>query len=278
MIVARIASELELAEQQRVKRKPPQSFDAWDNYLLGLSQFHQFSKEGHAAAQAYFKRAIELDPDFALAHALRAFSRVLSTVYFDVDPDDELLNQVLDGARFAVSLDEQDALIRAILGRVHLVRGEYDQALRENVLSVELNPCVPVTRCILADTLTCSGNLDEGLRQFELAIQLGPHDPWRWGMYSYRAMAHLFRNEYDMAAHWAEQATAFPNAHFWANANLAAALGHLHQPEQSRRAVDGLLKRKPEFSCEYAQRHLAHVRNEAQMDALITGLKLAGIP
>ena len=277
-IAARVGLELQIAEQQRAKRQQPKNLDAWDNYLLGLAQFHTFSGEGHAAAQAHFAQAIELDPHFALAHAMRAFSIILSTVYFDVEPDEPLLEKVLDYSKTAVSLDGQDAVTRGVLGRAHLIRGEYDHALNELEASIDLNPCLPVTHCQLADALTCSGLLDVGLRHFDVALQLGKHDPWRWGMYSYKAMAHLFHGEFDEAALWAERATRFPNAHFWANANMAAALGHLNRPEEARGVVEGLLKRKPDFSCEYPRRHLAHVRSTAQMDAIISGLKKAGIP
>ncbi len=277
-VAANIGLELELAEQQRVTRKPPQNLDAWDNYLLGLKHFHTFSADGHAKAQVYLTRALELDPDFALAHATLAFCIVLSTVYFDVEANDAVLARALAMAERAVDLDGQDAMTRFALGRAHLARGEYPDALRELRASIDLNPCTPVVRCGLADALTCSGQLDEGLEQFELAVQLGAHDPWRWGIFSYRSLTHLFRGEYDAAANWASQATRFPNAHFWADANLAAALGHLDQPHQAQAVVEGLLKRKPEFTCEYPRQHLTHVRNPTQLDVVVTGLRNAGVP
>jgi adenylate cyclase len=277
-VAARVGLELRMAEQERVKRKPPQNLDAWDSYLLGLTELHTFTGGGFKAAQAYFSQATRLDPQFALAHASLAFCTLLSTVYFDVEPSGSLLDRTLASAERAVSLDDQDAMSRMVLGRAHLARGEYDDAVRQCEVAINLNPCLPVAHCVLADALTCSDRLDEGLKEFEVAIQLGTNDPWRWGMCSYRAMAHIFRGEYEIAAEWAGQATLIPNSHFWANAHLATALGHLDRAEQAGKAVDLLLKRKPDFSCEYPRRHLAHVRSAAQMDMLNSGLRKAGVP
>ena len=49
----------------RVKQKQPQNLDAWDHYLLGLEQFYTFGKDGNEKAQVLFRRAIELDSNFA---------------------------------------------------------------------------------------------------------------------------------------------------------------------------------------------------------------------
>jgi tetratricopeptide (TPR) repeat protein len=135
-----------------------------------------------------------------------------------------------------------------------------------------------VTYCGLGDALTYSAHLDDAVTQFEHAIRLSPHDPYRWGFYSYRSLAHLFLHEYEAAADWADQATQVPNVQYWAYANRVAALGYLDRPDETRAAVRDLLRRKPDFSCGFAQRQLFYIKKKEQMNTYLEGLRKAGIP
>lgn len=276
-IAARIEPELAMAERQRARRKAPQSLDAWDHYLLGLAQLYTFQKDGNEKAQIFFRKAIDLDPGFSQAYARLAYALVLSMVYFDAEPDEDVLDESLRIARKAVELDEQDAVAHFTLGRVHLARGEYEQSIRELESSLHLNPCLAVTYCGLGDALTYSDRLDDAIAQFEQAIRLSPHDPYRWGFYSYRSLAHLFLHEYEAAADWAERATQVPNAQYWAYAHRVAALGYLDRPAQIRNAIEELLKRKPDFTRGFAREHLFYIKSKEQIETYLEGLRKAGI-
>jgi TolB-like protein len=277
-IAARIEPELAMAERQRARRTPPQSLDAWDHYLLGLAQLYTFRADGNEKAQSFFRQAIDLDPEFSPAYARLAYALILSMVYFDAEPDEAVLDEALQTARKAVALDDQDAVAHFTLGRVHLARGEYDQAIRGLEISLQLNPCLAVTYCGLGDAFTYSDRLDDAITQFEQAIRLSPHDPYRWGFYSYRSLTHLFLHEYEAAADWAERATQVANAQYWAYANLVVALGFLDRPGQTRAAVEDLLGRKPDFSCGFAREHLFYIKSKEQIDTYLEGLRRAGIP
>ena len=72
-VVGAIAPKLEQAEIERAKRKPTESLDAYDYYLRGMAELHQWTKEGNdGSAIVTFYRAIELDPNFASAYGLAA--------------------------------------------------------------------------------------------------------------------------------------------------------------------------------------------------------------
>src|SRR5262249_41593263 len=71
-VVGMIVPKLELAEIDRVKRKPTASLDAYDWYLRGMSLFNEFSRDAQSRALTSFNRAIELDSSFALAYAMAA--------------------------------------------------------------------------------------------------------------------------------------------------------------------------------------------------------------
>ena len=165
----------------------------------------------------------------------------------------------------------------AVLDRIEEPEQLLKQAIREMEDSLELNPCLAVTHCGLGDALTYSEHPRDAIAHFEQAIRLSPHDPYRWGFYSYRSLTHLFLHEYEAAAEWAEKAVQVSNVQYWAYAHRVAALGYLHRPEDTQAAVQDLLRRKPGFSREFARRHLFYIKNREQMDTYLEGLQRAGI-
>ncbi len=277
-IAARIEPELAAAQGQRVKRKPTENLDAWDCYHLGLAHMYNFNTDDNVEAQRLFRRAIKLDPDFAPAHARLAYSIIISMVYFDAEPTAELLDHALRTAQKSAALDDQDAVAHFAVGRAHLARCEYVSALAEYKTATELNPCLAQAHCGLGDALAYMGQLEESISHFEEAIRLSPHDPYRWGFFSFRSLAHLFFKQHELAAKWAAEAIRAPNSQHWSNANLVAALGHSGQPEEIRAAIDELLRRKPEFSRSFARHHLFYIKDSAQMDHYLDGLRKAGVP
>ena len=76
-VVGAIAPKLEQAEIERAKRKPTESLDAYDYYLRGMAAIYRFTvREANVEALQLFKRAIELDPEFATAYGLAAYCYV----------------------------------------------------------------------------------------------------------------------------------------------------------------------------------------------------------
>jgi len=277
LVASRIESELGLSEQRKAERRPRKNLGAWDLYQLGVAEFYKFTPECNRISQELLRQSIAVDPTFAGAHSRLAYAIVLSMIYFDAAPEPSRMYEALAAARKAIELDDQDANAHFVLGRVHLARCEYDQAIDALEHAVELNPCLAVSYCGLGDSLAYEGRLDEAIEQFETAIRLSPHDPFRWAFYSYRALAHLFRGEHEDAVAWARRSVAIPNAQYWARAHLVAALGHLTDARRAREARDELLQVKPEFSIEFAREHLFYLKRDDQMEMYLDGLRKAGV-
>ena len=99
----------------------------------------------------------------------------------------------------------------------------------------------------------------------------------RWAFYSYRALAHIFAREFELADEWALRASRVPNAHYWAFAHRVSALGHLEKRADQAAAVGELLQRKPDFSCSFARKRLFYLKDRRQLDLYLEGLQQAGI-
>jgi TolB-like protein/DNA-binding winged helix-turn-helix (wHTH) protein len=277
-IAGRIEPEISSAERLRAERKAAPALHAWDFFRLGTKHFYKSTAADNLEAQRLFRRAMELDPELAEAYGYLSYAIVLSMIYFDAEADEERLNEALRIGKKAVELDEQDGLIRFMYGRALLAGKAYADALAELETAIELNPCLAVSYCGLGDSLAYEGRISEAIPYFQKAIDLSPYDPLRWAFYSYRALAHLFGREFDLAHEWAQRATRVPNAHYWAFAHRVAALGYLHQPEELRVAKTDLLQRKPDFSCGFARKRLFYVKNPDQLQLYVEGLRGAGIP
>ena len=167
--------------------------------------------------------------------------------------------------------------MRFTYGRALLAAKAYGDAIAELEIAIDLNPYLAPSYCGLGDSLTYEGRFDEAIPYFQKAIELSPRDPLRWAFYSYRALAHIFARQFDQAHEWARKATRVPNAHYWAFAHRVAALGHLQNQDDLPIARDELLQRNPDFSCSFARRRLFYVKDSAQLDLYVQGLRLAGI-
>ena len=277
-IAARVEPEISAADRLRAERKAVPALHAWDFFRLGTKHFYKSTVADNREAQRLLKRAIELDPNLAEAYGYLCYAIVLSMIYFDAEPNEELLDQAVAIGRKAVELDDKDGLLRFMYGRALLARKAYGDALAELETAVELNPCLAVTYCGLGDSLAYEGRISEAIPYFQKAIDLSPHDPLRWAFYSYRALAHIFAREFDLANEWAQRATRVPNAHYWAFAHRLAALGHLEKPEERAKAVSDLLLRKPDFSCTFARKRLFYVKDDGQLELYLEGLRRAGMP
>ena len=79
-IVTAIEPTLGSAERDRARRKPTGRLDAWESYQRGLWHTYRNTAADNTEAQVFFRRAIELDPDFAPAHAGLAHAIYLSVL------------------------------------------------------------------------------------------------------------------------------------------------------------------------------------------------------
>ena len=276
-IAASIETELERLAGRSTREIAIDDMNAWEAYHRGLAIQYEFSVDTNALAQTYFRRAIELDPNFGLAYARLSYAMVISAIYFEADNLKTVLNDALKLAQEAARLDPGDAVVRFALGRVYLARGEYDRSITDLKAAIELNPGMAQAHCGLGDSLAYSGELETAMGCFEEAVRISPSDPYRWAFLSYGATALLFKKEYEQAADWAAKAEAVPNSHYWATAIRASALAHDGHTEQAAAAIGDLKRKRPGITAEFVRERLFYLRNPEQVELYISGLKKAGL-
>jgi adenylate cyclase len=277
-IAARIEPEIGFAERNRVVHVRPGNLKAWDAYHLGIHHFFKFTGEDNVEAQKLLKQSQELDPNFGEAYAWWAYAVVLGMVYWNTKPTQELMDQALAACDKALSLDSQNASFHALKARVQVARCEYNSALTENEIAIQLNPSFAAAHCGLGDSLAYEGNYQNAMANFERAIALSPNDPQLWAFYSYAAQALLFQKDFAKALQYTERASAIPNYQYWTTAHMAVALAYLERPREAEQTVKRLLQQNPDFSIAFAREKLFYLKMPEQIELYLSGLRMAGVP
>jgi len=120
---------------------PPASLDVWETYQRGLWHFYKYRADEHKAAKTFFRRAIELDPNFAPGHYGIALAQHLDFWLYPAPLSwSEVAGSGLEEARIAVSIDEKDSMAHAVLSFMHEISGEWEASIAEGRSAVSLNP------------------------------------------------------------------------------------------------------------------------------------------
>jgi hypothetical protein len=109
-IVGAIASQLERAEIERARRKPTGSLSAYDNYLRAMPHLHRGTREAINEVLPLFYKAIQLDPEFASAHAMAAWCYFWRKINGWMTNRPREIAEGLRLARLVVELGKDDAV------------------------------------------------------------------------------------------------------------------------------------------------------------------------
>ena len=139
-IAGAIEPELAQIERERARRKPADNLDAWDLSQRGLWHMWQFSEDDNAEARRLFRRAIDIDPRFAAAHANLSYSHYLDSVLAYSDSPQQSFALAETAAKQAIAIDDKDAMAHCALGRALSSQGDYPAAIAELRTALDLNP------------------------------------------------------------------------------------------------------------------------------------------
>jgi tetratricopeptide (TPR) repeat protein len=206
------------------------SLEALQAHSLGWKAMNK--SEDFDNARSLFRRAIQLDPDFAMAHAGLGWSLPGDAGQEETKKAYELRQRVSERERFYIeshyyktitgNLDKlreiselwvltypRDALARSILGGSYLNLGQYDKSVRELSEAIALDPTVPVSYGSLVAAYQSLNRLAEARATLNIA-QEKAHYPLYWHLPLYY-LAFLEGNEAGMAQEIAQSSGKGPS-------------------------------------------------------------------
>jgi TolB-like protein/DNA-binding SARP family transcriptional activator len=277
-IAAAIAPALGHAERRRSQRKAPESLSAWDWYQRGLSLMYQDTAETNVQAMTHLQRAMELDSEFAAAHAAAARVLVNDLVNGFTTVSMDTIRRATTMARRAIDLDDRDAMAHMVLGMLLLLRGHHDESVVELETAVELNPSYAEAHHALGFSLLFSGRPQDAVPEFDAAISLSPYDIRASSFYEMRAWALVASERDEEALVSARVSVRRPHAQHWAYATLCVALARLGRYDEIPPVKAELLRRMPDFSVRFVREYVFYNKEPAHLESYIEGLLDAGLP
>ncbi len=278
-VVGAIEPKLWAAEVERSRRKPTTSLDAYDYLLQAYGRVQAISAESIEDALALSAKALERDPNFAQALALRAwcfFWRVALDWSHDRDSD---AGEGVRLARAALAADREDPRVLVWSGHVLSYLGRaYDAAPVLLDRALRLDPNSSLAHGVSGWTRLYASQPEAAVECFEQAIRLSPLDPMTAAT-SKAGIAHalLARGHAADAIAWARQAAEeFPNfisGHLCLIAALAIA-GHM---DDARTATAEALRLRPDLRVGIWQEK-TYFKDRSFLEPLFAGLRKAGLP
>jgi adenylate cyclase len=241
---ANLTTKAEIQAQVRAAEKGgTKNVEAHEAYLQGRFFLNRHSEKETDQARAAFERAVQLDPQFALAWAGLAQAHVWDCNYgteggqkgfnahlaaaresveraLALEPDlpealfpraaietnfDYNWKGAAETLRKALALAPQDPALLTWAGSLASTRGEMTQALDLFHRAVALDPVNTRARALLASHLSALGHQEEARAEFERVIELNPSAP---NTQAGIGLAYLLEGKFEEAATAAQQDAA----------------------------------------------------------------------
>jgi AraC-like DNA-binding protein/tetratricopeptide (TPR) repeat protein len=275
-IAAALQPCLRLAEIDRAQRKADDDLTAHDLALRAMPGVLSLDADGNAHALDLLERAMDIDPNNALAPALAAWARVQRVVYHFTPGLVEERARGIELARRAQSLSG-DATVLAVLGNALTLLHDLDAAdlVIRKALSADGGSAWAWSRSGWLDVYR--GNPESAIERFKIALDLAPHDSLAFNSMVGIGCAHFKAGHYLDAARWQERALAEHPSAIWVHRTLCPAYVLGGAEEQGRRSLAALMDHYPQLTVSEVRRGLPPL-SQSYRERLVEGLQAAGLP
>jgi TolB-like protein len=274
-VVGALEPGLRRAEIERVKRKRPDSLDAYELVLKAQPDVDSGMPEQVTRALAYLERSLALLPTYALAHANAAMCH--HCLYLRTGLKEENRRASLNHAQAAMIYGQDDALALTYAGfSIGMDGHDRPAALAAFQAALALSASSALTYILGSVVLGWGGEAERAIEWSERGVRLSPFDPWAFAAYDAQAMGHFHRGRYAEALAAAYKSNQANPAHSITYVQMAAALAKLGRLDEARAAAARVLQLQPNFHC---SRQFAGVGcAPALAVAMAEALSAAGLP
>ncbi|TMP94311.1 MAG: tetratricopeptide repeat protein [Verrucomicrobia bacterium] len=209
-IADQLQAKLSPQEKARVEEIPTENTEAYVFYLRAnqISRNPDTLLEDYKTAEQLYMQAIELDPNFALAHARLASTR--AEIFHFYEPLDMWKEKARAEAEIALRLQPDLAEAHFALGQcIYWMDQDYDRALKEFEIASRLSPSNGDIGRLIAAIKRRQGKWRESLEEYERVARIDPQNPniVRELLITNTAMRH-----WPQAARWGERMRAMAPA------------------------------------------------------------------
>jgi len=247
-IVAALKVTLSATEKSRIGDGGTKNVDAHDLFMRGrgLLMGTRRDREIFEQAKAYFRRAIEIDPDYGAPYGGLGMAYILEYQNDWSDTPDASLDQAERFAAEAIARNDNDPYAHYAAAIVAMFRKDYQRWADEADRALALDPNHAPALNARGVVHVFTGRPTEAIPYIERAMRLDPalHQQYM----HFLGTAHYVAGDYDTAATLFKDRIAVNPTTDLSRAFLASTLGHLGQLDQARRIWDELKEINPGYS------------------------------
>ena len=277
-VVAAIEPKLQIAEIERLRKKPAANLDAYDLLLRAQQHEYEYTEEGLVAAMGCLKEALAIDTSYASAMALGAYCYAGGSIQgwsHDLKADAQ---EGLRLARRALELGKDDGNVLWMAAyAMRRLSQDVPRARELAYRSLDLNPNSAIAMAVAGWMEAELGNSAKALELLRRAQRLSPRDPRGWFIASGMALAHVVDGNFEDAAACAQIAVDQNPRSTIALRFLAGSLARVGRRAEAREALKDMLKIEPHLTLAKLRRRLLGI-DDRVWDKVAEGLRLAGLP
>ena len=264
-IVGTLSGRLEDAGAKRARTKHAGTLAAYDCLYRGIELHNRMTDEDEPRARQMLLKAIELDPEFALAHAWLAVSVMGDWFEFG---SREAFDKGLVLARRAVALDDDDGQCHAVLAYVCGYHRLFEQSAYHGQRALALSPHDLGTIAWQGMLLAYTGYPVDALDWLDSAFRLNPYPPEWYG--PCKGMALYMAQRYEEAVSVIEGSSHACT--LWTGIYHAASLVRMSRLEEAQAVVASCAVKRPHLSLlPYASHE--PFKNPRDLDHLVDALR-----
>jgi adenylate cyclase len=197
-IAAALGDAVVRAELQRVRRNPA-SVSAWEESMRALVAQERPTLANIPEALRHARKAVEIDPNFALGHARLAMSLNTNAVLIGGPEALALRAEADDHIDKALILAPSNPKVLGVACGVLAYLGREDEAIRCGLRALDLNPHDAPIEGSLANAYFRAGLYAEAAPHYEQEERLSPRSPFLASRCAFHAMTRVMLGQIDKA-------------------------------------------------------------------------------
>jgi len=172
-IAASLNATLTPKEHQRINSLPTNNIEAYEAYLLGDKRWRARESESVNESVRLFQKAVDLDPEFALAWAGLGTALVFQVDFSSAEP--RKTYPKAERAVFkALALDDQLGEAHAALGLLRLAQADFEASEEALKRAIELVPNSVDVHNWYAVLFARQGRKEDALTMYQRGLELDP--------------------------------------------------------------------------------------------------------